>query len=76
MKFLDISLIRADYPSQVIRDAFDRVYHSDRMLLLNLSINEDPLDEEADKTFLITTFHPYLRECDKIIERNWDLLDK
>ena len=46
------------------------------MLLLNLTINEDPLNEEADKTFLITTFHPYLRECDKIVERNWDLLDK
>ena len=27
-------------------------------------------------TFLITTFHPYFRECDKIVSRNWDLLDK
>ena len=28
------------------------------------------------RLFLITTFHPYLKECDKIIGRNWDLLDK
>ena len=29
-----------------------------------------------DKTFLITTFHPNFRECDKIVNRYWDLLDK
>ena len=28
------------------------------------------------KTFLITTFNPHSREWDKIVERNWDLLDK
>ena len=70
------NIIRADYPPQVIRDAFDRVYHSDRMLLLNPIPEEEPTDEEADKTFLITTFHPYFKECDKIGERNWDLLAK
>ena len=70
------NFIRADYPPKVIRDAFDKVYHSDRMLLLNPIPKEEPTDEESDKTFLITTYHPNFRECDKIVERNWDLLDK
>ena len=46
------------------------------MLLLNPIPKEETTEEEPDKTFLITTFHPNFRECDKIVERNWDLLDK
>ena len=70
------NFIRADYPPKVIRDAFHKVYHLDRMTLLNPPVIEANEDERTDKTFLITTFHPNFRECDQIVMRNWDLLDK
>ena len=70
------NFIKADYPPIVISDAFARVFHSDRHTLLNPHLDEEKDDKEEDKTFLITTFHPNFKECDKIIERNWDLLDK
>ena len=33
-------------------------------------------NQDSTKSFLITTFHPYFRECDNIVTRNWDLLDR
>ena len=69
-------LIRADYPHKVFKEAFHKVYHLDRMTLPNPSTTEDIKDEKTNRTFLITTFHPNFKECDKIVERNWDLLDK
>ena len=37
---------------------------------------EETKDTEKDKTFLITMFHPNFRECNKIVQHNWDILDK
>ena len=70
------NFIKADYPPGVIRKAFERVFHSDRNSLLNPATEDEKDEEKNDKTFLITTFHPNFRECDKIVERNWDLLDR
>ena len=70
------NFIRADYPPQVIRNAFDKVYHLDRHTLLNPTIIDDSAEEDKDNTFLITTFHPNFRECNKIVQKNWDILDK
>ena len=70
------NFIRADYPPQVIRSAFDKVYHLDRHTLLNPTIIDDSVEEDKDNTFLITTFHPNFRECNKIVQKNWDILDK
>ena len=70
------NFIRADYPPGVIREAFARVYNLDRLTLLNQIPLVEEDDEAKDKTFLITTFHPNFRECDKIVGENWDLLDK
>ena len=70
------NFIKADYPPGVIRKAFERVFRSDRNSLLNPATEDEKDEEKNDKTFLITTFHPNFRECDKIVERNWDLLDR
>ena len=70
------NFIKADYPLGVLGKAFEKVFRSDRNSLLNLNLNEDIDEAKNDKTFLITTFHPNFRECDKIVERNWDLLHK
>ena len=70
------NFIRADYSPKVIREAFAKVYHLDREQLLNPIIPLDTEEEDQDKTFLITTFHPNFRECDKIVQNNWDILGK
>ena len=70
------NFIKADYPPGVIRKAFERVFRSDRNSLLNPDTQDENDEDKNDKTFLITTFHPNFREFDKIVERNWDLLDR
>ena len=70
------NFIRADYPPKVIREAFAKVYHLDRDQLFNPTDPVATEDEEKDNTFLITTFHPNFRECDKIVQNNWDILEK
>ena len=71
------NFIKADYPPNVIRESFKKVFLLDRITLLNnLPIEEEDKEATNDKTFLITTFHPNFRECNNIVQRNWDLLDK
>ena len=70
------NFIRADYPPKVIREAFAKVYHLDRDQLLNPTNPIVIEEEEKENTFLITTFHPNFRECDKIVQNNWDILEK
>ena len=66
--------IRANYPANIIKDAFNRVYPLDRLELLSPRTQTDKLDPNTG--ILITTFHPFFRECDQIITRNWDILDR
>ena len=71
------NFIKAEYPANVIRKAFSRVFHTDRTTLLNPSVKEeDDPNEGEERTFLITTFHPNFRECDKVVQQNWDILEK
>ena len=71
------NFIKADYQPRVIREAFEKIFHLDRTTLLNqTNIEEEDKEVELDKTFLITTFHPHFKECNKIIHKNWYLLDK
>ena len=70
------NFIRADYAPQVIKNVFEKVYHLDCNALLNPVAVNDSTEEEKDNTFLITTFHPNFRECNKIVQKNWDILDK
>ena len=71
------NFIKADYPPNVIRESFEKVFLLNRTTLLkHTPIEEEDKEVEPDKTFLITTFHPNFRECNKIVHRNWDLLDK
>ena len=67
--------IRANYPPHIIKTAFNRVYETPREPLLALKPVVDD-NQDSTKSFLITTFHPYFRECDNIVTRNWDLLDR
>ena len=67
--------IRAHYPPNIIKDAFNRVYQTPRDTLLTLKPVEEN-KQNSTKSFLITTFHPFFRECDNIVTRNWDLLDR
>ena len=69
--------IKADYPADVIRKAFAKVFHSDRQTLLNpIRVEEETNRDDEERTFLITTFHPNFRACNQIIQRNWDILEK
>ena len=66
--------IRANYPADIIKDAFNRVYSLDRQELLRPKPKQDKQDPNIG--ILITTFHPFFRECDQIITQNWDILDR
>ena len=66
--------IRANYPANVIKDAFNRVYPLNRSDLLKPRPTNT--DQDPDIGILITTFHPSFRECDRIVTQNWDILDR
>ena len=68
--------ISANYPPDIITSAFNRVFTMERQTLLTPKADVTQTDLPTDKSFLITTFHPYFRECDTIVTRNWDLLDR
>ena len=71
------NFIKAEYPANVIRSAFSKVFHTDRTTLLNPPQKEEDDNKNGEeRTFLITTFHPNFRECNNIVQANWDILEK
>ena len=67
---------RAGYPKKPLQEAFDKAYRLERQQLLQ---SHTPIESEIEKEkrlYLITTFHPYGSILDKIICRNWDILDR
>ena len=68
--------IRANYPPNVIKEAFNKVYPIARRELLLPKEQAEPNPQDPNKSFLITTFHPFFKECGQIVTRNWDLLDR
>ena len=68
--------IRAHYPPDVITQAFNRVFALERESILQQIDPTTQGNQDSNKSFLITTFHPFFRECDTIVTRNWDLLDR
>ena len=68
--------IRANYPPQVITEAFNKVYTQSRETLLLPKTPTATKTSDSNQSFLITTFHPSFRECTNIVSRNWDLLDR
>ena len=71
------NFLKEDYLAGVIRKAFAKVFHTDQQPLLNpVMIEDDTNQDEEERTFLITTFHPNFRVCNQKVQQNWDLLDK
>ena len=66
----------ADYPADIVQEAFDRAYHKDRQVLLYPPLKETNLNDIPVEIFLISTFHPSGSFLDSIIRKNWDLLDR
>ena len=67
---------RAGYPKKLLQEAFDKAYRLERQQLLQY---HTPIESEVEKEkrlYLITTFHPSGSVLDKIISRNWDILDR
>ena len=67
--------LTAKYQSDVIQKGFSKAYHTDRNTLL-ITDRSLKTDEEEDKVFLITTYHPNGRILGSIVNQNWDMLDK
>ena len=66
--------LRADYPANIVQEAFSRAYHKDRATLLNPPPRET--EEDTTNIFLITTYHPGGRILGDVVKQNWDMLDK
>ena len=66
---------RAGYPKKLIQTAFDKTWKLDREELLEYKV-ADAEKEKEKNFFLITTYHPSGSVLDKIISKNWDLLDR
>ena len=69
------NFIKANYPPQVIREAFNKVFSCERDLLTP-QIRTVSQTDTSSSTFLITTFNPNFRECNRIVNDNWDMLEK
>ena len=67
--------LTAKYASDVIQKGFSKAYPTDRNTLL-ITERSMKTDEEEDKVFLITTYHPSGRILGSIVNQNWDMLDK
>ena len=67
--------LKAKYPSDTIQKSFSKAFHIDRNTLL-VTERQSNEDEDTDKVFLITTYHPSGKILGNIVHRNWDMLDK
>ena len=67
--------LKANYPSDVIQKGFSKAFHTDINELL-VTERLPKTDEEEEKVFLITTYHPGGRILGSIVNQNWDKLDK
>ena len=69
--------LRADYPADVVQQAFVRAYDKERRLLLYPAPKPVILEEDIiPEIFLISTYHPSGSFLDQIIRQNRDLLDR
>ena len=69
--------LRAQYPADLVQEAFVRAYDKERRLLLHPPLKTTLIDEDIiPEIFLISTYHPSGSFLDKIIRKNWDLLDR
>ena len=66
---------RAGYPKELLQTAIDKTWTLNREELLEYKLPDKEKEKEKN-FFLITTYHPGGSILDKIISRNWDLLDR
>ena len=66
---------RAGYPKKLLQMAFDKTWKLNREDLLEYKLPDKEKEKEKN-FFLITTYHPSGSILDKIISKNWDLLDR
>ena len=69
---------RAGYPKKLLQEAFGKAYRLQRQKLLEYKppTVDIQTDQEEKRLYLITTYHPSGSLLDKIISKNWDLLDR
>ena len=66
---------RTGYPKKSLQEAFDKDYRLERQSLLQYTTKTES-DIEEKRLNLITTFHPSGSVLDKIMSKNWDILDR
>ena len=69
---------RAGYPKKLLQEAFGKAYRlqGQKLLEYKLPIADTQTDQEEKRLYLITTYHLSGSILDKIISKNWDLLDR
>ena len=72
MKILDFYAAR-DYPSQLLKDAFEKVQALNRQTLLQPRATQNTQDEQ-NQLFIITRYHPMMPPLKRIIQDNWGTL--
>ena len=70
------NFIKANYSPQVIPKAFNKVFSREWEDLLTTQMPRKSQTDTSSSTFLITTFNPSFRECNRIVNDNWDILEK
>ena len=69
--------LRAEYPANVVQQAFERAYDKERRLLLYPAPKQVLSDKDIiPEIFLISTYHPSGSFLDQLIRKNRDLLDR
>ena len=69
---LSSHFIRRQYPEELILDAAILARRLDRDTLLNTE--REPIEQDKEKVFLITTFHPSDHQVREVVHKNWDIL--
>jgi hypothetical protein len=72
---LQMYFIIRGYPMKLLEEAATLARQKDRSRLLE-STREVQVNDQKDKVFLITTFHPTDQALRQIVLKNWDLLGK
>ena len=69
--------LRAEYPANVVQQAFERAYDKERRLLLYPAPKQVLSDKDIiPEIFLISTYHPSGSFLDQLIRKNRYLLDR
>ena len=74
-KEMSHNFIKANYHPEIIRSTFNKVFYMKRELL-TLKMPQNSKKETSSSNFLITTFNLNFTVCNKLVQGNWDLLER